>query len=75
MNYLEIKNVIYCYDNKSCLTFKFENKNWTLSKISLHEIENQDVKEATFLTEKEVAIKTDGKSVVDIKNKILSILN
>ncbi len=65
MFFIEIYNKIFGYDQELCITFEYSEKQWKLSSIPLHEIEQMNLHGINYLTLQEVAIKTD---IIELEN-------
>lgn len=65
MFFIEIYNKIFGYDQEFCITFEYSEKQWKLSSIPLHEIEQMNLQGINYLTLQEVAIKTD---IIELEN-------
>lgn len=59
MFFVEIYRKIFGYDYELGVTFEYAGKQWKVSSVPLHEIEQMNLRELNYLTMDEVKVKTD----------------
>lgn len=73
MFFLEINDKIFGYDNDLCITFEYDNGQWRISSIPLHDIEQMNLFESHYLTIEEVKYKVDVRGLNVLRKRMKKI--